>query len=450
MLQCVSGVALERERISDWAASLSRESFVTVDTPSFSLLDVVTAVQEERIMPLFQPIVSLQCTGLQGFEVLARWNDPDRGSISPAQFIPAIEMAGILDLLLTSMIRQACRAARRCTESITLSFNISPAQIMHPNLPDLIVAAASGFPLSRIRLEIMGSSALWDTSVTMQVVEMLRGLGIGIIMDDFGTDYSSLSRLQKLPFMGIKIDASFIRPLCVDRQSRKIVMATIALAQGLGIPVTAEGIETEEQVVLLRKMGCPLGQGYLFGRGVLARDLPDLVSQFEVAAPERQDPFPISEQREAEVKAIYAANIAAIAFVRPNLTFLSINEAFARRLNLSRYEISGTHVASMLPPPLLKTLKATSIESLDSGQEMPDSIPPAIGHDDKGCNEVGRQVKESGKIVEVEWSGRGTDLFTVSKVWDAEGECLGYSLVGIDVTGDGKIASVSRQGAQLA
>jgi diguanylate cyclase (GGDEF)-like protein len=216
----------------------------------------------------YQPIVNLQTNKVSGVEALLRWRHPERGLISPGQFIPLAEEIGFIVALGEWVIRQACVTAARWPEDVKIAVNLSPAQFRSPGLVQTVVnaLAASGLPPRRLELEITETTLLQDSEATFSTLFQLRELGVGIAMDDFGTGYSSLSYLQGFPFDRIKIDRSFVKDISEGVGSLNIVRAMAALAKGLGMETTAEGVETQVQRDMVASEGCTEMQGFLFSR----------------------------------------------------------------------------------------------------------------------------------------------------------------------------------------
>jgi EAL domain-containing protein (putative c-di-GMP-specific phosphodiesterase class I) len=208
-----------------------------------------------------------------------RWHHPDRGMVSPAEFIPLAEEIGLIVPLGEWLLRQACCEAATWPDHLTIAVNLSPVQFKSRNLVSAVVSAlaSSGLEPSRLELEITESVLLQDSDANLATLYQFRNLGVRIAMDDFGTGYSSLGYLQKFPFDKIKIDRSFIREIEERPQSRAIVRAVAGLGASLGISTTAEGVETEDQLECLREEGCTEVQGYLFSRPVPASELGPLL-----------------------------------------------------------------------------------------------------------------------------------------------------------------------------
>ena len=226
------------------------------------------AVPANEIVPYFECQVDLVTGRLAGFEVLARWEHPTRGLISPDRFIPVAEETGLISDLSRALMRQAFAAARDWNPALTLSVNISPAQLKDAWLAQKIIKtlAEAGFPASRLEVEITESSLFENLALAQSIVASLKNQGIRLALDDFGTGYSSLAHLRALPFDRIKIDRGFISSIGENQESAAIVNAIARLGESLNLPITAEGIEDADTEAKLRAMGCVRGQGYHYGR----------------------------------------------------------------------------------------------------------------------------------------------------------------------------------------
>ena len=231
-------------------------------------IDLRAAIQNEVLRPYYQPLIDLKTGRVTGVEALARWPDPLRGLIPPAEFIPVAEDTGLINLLGNQILRQACTDAARWPGAVRVAVNLSPLQFRGGNLLSLVqdALAQSGLPPTRLELEITETLLLEKSSEVLETLHTLRALGVRISMDDFGTGYSSLSYLRSFPFDKIKIDQSFVRDLGANRDAQAIVRSIISLGIGLGVTITAEGVETEAELACLRAEGCHEGQGYLFSR----------------------------------------------------------------------------------------------------------------------------------------------------------------------------------------
>jgi diguanylate cyclase (GGDEF)-like protein len=226
----------------------------------------------------YQPIVNLQTNQISAFEALIRWQHSERGMVSPAAFIPLAEEIGLIVPLGEWILRTACAVAARWPHHVKVCVNLSPVQFRSRGLVEVVIGAlaTSGLHPSRLELEITETVLLADTEATLAVLHQLRGLGVRIAMDDFGTGYSSLSYLQTFPFDRIKIDRSFVKGVADDVGSLNIVRAVSALAKGIGMATTAEGVETQEQLDAVKAEGCTEMQGFLFSRALPAGEIDRL------------------------------------------------------------------------------------------------------------------------------------------------------------------------------
>ena len=229
-------------------------------------IDLRKAIANGEFELFYQPLVDMKTEYVTGFEALIRWRHPERGMISPLDFISVAEETGLIVPIGDWVLRQACAEAATWPSDVKIAVNLSPIQFKSKSLLQTVVSAlaASGLSPNRLELEITESVLLQDGDATLAILHELRGLGIRISMDDFGTGYSSLSYLRKFPFDKIKIDRSFIFDMSDYSDSLAIVRAVIAMGNGLGIATTAEGVETLEQFKRLKLEGCTEVQGYLF------------------------------------------------------------------------------------------------------------------------------------------------------------------------------------------
>jgi len=226
----------------------------------------------------YQPVVSLESNKISGFEALIRWNHPEKGLVAPAAFIPLAEEIGFIVPLGEWVIRQACITAAQWPDHLQVAVNISAAQFRGSGLMQVIMnaLASSGLHPTRLEIEITETVLLQDKEATLAVLHRLRALGIRIAMDDFGTGYSSLTYLQCFPFDKIKIDRSFVKDVADNAGSLNIVRAVAALANGMGMAATAEGVETKEQLDRITAEGCTEMQGYLFSRPLPVHEIERL------------------------------------------------------------------------------------------------------------------------------------------------------------------------------
>ena len=230
--------------------------------------DLRAALTEGQFILYYQPVINLERNNITGFEALIRWQHPQRGLVLPKEFIPLAEEIGLIVRIGEWALRQACATVAKWPGDASISVNISPAQFRSPGLVQavLIALADSGLPAQRLELEITEAVLLEDGEQTLSTLHRLRDLGVRIAMDDFGTGYSSLSYLQSFPFDRIKIDRSFVNDITSASGSLNIVRAVAAMAKGLGMAATAEGVETEEQLETVRSEGCTEMQGFLFSK----------------------------------------------------------------------------------------------------------------------------------------------------------------------------------------
>ncbi|MFC7540817.1 putative bifunctional diguanylate cyclase/phosphodiesterase [Siccirubricoccus deserti] len=233
----------------------------------------------------YQPLVDLSTNQINSFEALLRWRHPERGVISPEDFIPIAEDTGLIIPIGEWVLEEACRAAASWPDGISVAVNLSPVQFRSKVLAQAVDHALkiSGLEPGRLQLEITESVLLQDNLANLAVLQELRRLGVQIAMDDFGTGYSSLGYLRSFSFDKIKLDRSFVCDLPDGPQCEAIVQAVAGLASGLRITTTAEGIETQEQLSILRASGYDQGQGYLFGKPVSGPDVASVIERFSAA-----------------------------------------------------------------------------------------------------------------------------------------------------------------------
>jgi diguanylate cyclase (GGDEF)-like protein len=226
----------------------------------------------------YQPVVNLERSQISGFEALIRWHHPEKGMISPGEFIPLAEENGFIVQLGEWALRNACATAAGWPGDLKIAVNLSPVQFRNPGLVQVVFSAlaTSGLQPARLELEITETVLLEDNEATLATLYQLRELGVRIAMDDFGTGYSSLSYLQRFPFDKIKIDRSFIKGMADGVGSLNIVRAVAALANGLGMTTTAEGVETQEQRDAVESEGCTEMQGFLFSKPLPASEIERL------------------------------------------------------------------------------------------------------------------------------------------------------------------------------
>jgi diguanylate cyclase (GGDEF)-like protein/PAS domain S-box-containing protein len=245
-------------------------------------LDLRRALANGEFELHYQPLVDISTDKISGFESLLRWRHPDKGMISPAEFIPAAEDIGLITAIGEWVLREACREAAKWPENVKVAVNLSPVQFRSRNLVQVVVSALanSGLSPKRLELEITESVFLAETEANLAILHQLRELGVAISMDDFGTGYSSLSYLRSFPFDKIKIDRSFVKDLAERSDCVAIVRAISGLGRSLNITTTAEGVETVDQLEWLRAEGYNEAQGFLFGAARPAAEVEQLLLRF--------------------------------------------------------------------------------------------------------------------------------------------------------------------------
>jgi diguanylate cyclase (GGDEF)-like protein len=231
----------------------------------------------------YQPMLNLDTGEVRCCEALLRWHHPTRGMVSPAEFIPVAEEIGLIVALGEWVIRRACADAARWPAQVSVSVNLSPTQLVNKGLLPAVLGAlaSSQLPPDRLELEITEAVLMQNSEVTLRVLHQLRSLGIRISMDDFGTGYSSLSYLRSFPFDKIKIDRCFIKGLGESSDAGAIVEAVAGLADSLRMTTTAEGVETREQLDLVRQLGCTDVQGFFYSPPVPVHELTKILAAEE-------------------------------------------------------------------------------------------------------------------------------------------------------------------------
>jgi diguanylate cyclase (GGDEF)-like protein len=254
--------------------------------------DLQRAAELEEFTVHYQPIVSLETGILTGVEALLRWNHPRHGLLLPSEFVPVAEESGVIIQLGRLVLDRACRDAGRWPQQdgggsqLTMNVNLSGTQLQHPSLTEDIRGALerSGLEPERLVLEITEGALLRDSDV-IGTLEELKQLGVRLAVDDFGTGYSSLSYLRRFPIDVLKIDQSFVQSLGGSSEELELARAIVAFGTTLGLETVAEGIEQEQEALLLREAGCDLGQGFLFAEPLPAGEMDRFFHEFR-AAPE--------------------------------------------------------------------------------------------------------------------------------------------------------------------
>lgn len=226
------------------------------------------ALNKGEFRVYYQPIADTMNGEIYGYEALVRWFHPLRGSVPPTEFIPVAEKIGLINQLGEWVLRTACEAAASWSSPLKVSVNVSPIQLINSSLTDTVVGILRSTALDphRLDLEITESDVFNENTRSLEILSQLRELGVQISIDDFGTGYSSLSRLSYFPFDKIKIDRSFVINIPDQKDDLDIVRLIISMGKSLHMRIVAEGVETEEQLQSLRKLGCDLVQGYLIGK----------------------------------------------------------------------------------------------------------------------------------------------------------------------------------------
>jgi diguanylate cyclase (GGDEF)-like protein len=241
------------------------------------------AIEQCQFVLLYQPQIELDSGELVGFEALLRWRHPELGLVPPDEFVPLAEESGLIEPLGRWVLRTACLQHRAWREAhlppVRLAVNMSARQFQRNGLEERIreVLAETGMEASCLELELTESVLMQEGDHTASLLAKLSELGIGLALDDFGTGYSSLSYLKRFPITRVKIDRSFVRDIATSEGDAAVARAVIAMAHGLGVDVVAEGIETLEQLAVLRRYECDEGQGYLLGRPVEPTAVPEVM-----------------------------------------------------------------------------------------------------------------------------------------------------------------------------
>ena len=229
-------------------------------------------VRKGDFLPYFQPLIDLSTQEIVGFEALARWRGADGSMLDAENFIEAAERTGLIGPLTLSIMEQSMREARDWPGHLKLAVNVSPVQFRDPTLAEQILKllSSTGFPANRLEIEITEGSLLEDREQVLTIIESLKNVGVRISLDDFGTGYASLAQVNRLPLDRIKIDKSFITTIVRSQRTAEIVNTIAALGHTLDVPISAEGVESEQIRVALERFGCSEAQGWLFGRAVSA------------------------------------------------------------------------------------------------------------------------------------------------------------------------------------
>ena len=270
-------LALYRAKDTGGGVHAVYEPQLHVDAEERRLLEIALrrALANEELTLAYQPVVDAQSGTIEGFEALLRWTHPQLGSVSPVKFIPVAEQARLIGPIGEWALRTACHEAAHWPSTVRVAVNVSAEQLHSRSFVQSVAAAlqSSGLPPHRLELEVTESVFMGHAPTAVAVLRDVLAMGVRLSLDDFGTGYSSLGYLSRTRFSTIKIDRSFVVGAAQGTaESLAIIRAVVALADSLGMTTTAEGVETEEELATVRRLGCRKIQGYLFGRPMPARD----------------------------------------------------------------------------------------------------------------------------------------------------------------------------------
>ncbi|RZF64355.1 EAL domain-containing protein [Sphingomonas populi] len=238
--------------------------------------DLRQALTSNQFHVAYQPVVSTASERIVGYEALVRWEHPTRGAISPAEFVPVAEDCGLIEAIGEWVLRTACIEAATWPGDVRVAVNVSPIQFANPALPTIVTSALAraGIAAGRLELEITEGVFLDETTASEQMFKTLKAIGVRLALDDFGTGYSSLGYLRKAPFDKIKIDQGFVRGAAIaGNRNAAIIRAIVTLAEALDMETTAEGVETHDEIALIRELGCSHIQGWVYGKAVRAAEV---------------------------------------------------------------------------------------------------------------------------------------------------------------------------------
>jgi diguanylate cyclase (GGDEF)-like protein/PAS domain S-box-containing protein len=262
--------------------------------------DLRRALERREFFIQYQPIMSLDTFNLSGFEALVRWQHPEHGFISPVDFIPMAEETGLIIPLGEWVLRESCTQMQRWHEQfhgdtpLFMSVNLSVKQFNQPDLIQKIagIIQETGLAPHSLKLEITESAVTEKVESAAEMMQQIRAIGVKLSMDDFGTGYSSLSHLHRFPLDTLKIDRSFITRMQDNDENMEIVRTIVGLAQNLGMDLVAEGVETYDQITILRKLGCEYGQGYFFSKPIDAADAESFIAEYSISTPKMPTKVP--------------------------------------------------------------------------------------------------------------------------------------------------------------
>jgi EAL domain-containing protein (putative c-di-GMP-specific phosphodiesterase class I) len=380
------------------------------------------ALDRSEFFPCFQPIVELRTGHLHGFEVLARWQHPQRGLVLPDHFISLAEQSGLISRLMQQVVSKAFKSARLLPAPLSLAVNVSPVQLHDLTLPGQIrtLSEESGFPLGRLHIEITESSLIDNINRAKQITLELKALGCRLAMDDFGQGYSSLRHLHGMPFDRLKVDRSFVASMIEERESRKIVAAVIGLGHTLGLVTVGEGVETEQQAEMLRLLGCDMVQGWLYGKPLPADSIPEMVTATSRMPSPRfakkeggvSSLEALPTQHLSQLQAIYDGAPVGLCFLDENLRYVSLNRRLAEMNGAPAAKHIGRTMQEMLPklfrdlePHLRRALHGVALAEVEA------------------CLPANNWTKTERTI-----------LFSFQPAFDEAGDVIGVSVTAMEIT----------------
>ena len=265
--------------------------------------DLRVALEKGQLRLVYQPCVNASSEAVTGFEALIRWDHPEHGPVSPVEFIPLAEEIGLINEIGEWVLRTACAEAAKWPQNISVAVNLSPVQFKSHALPTIVrtILSETDFPAKRLELEITEGVFLNNDEHVHEMIHALKAIGLKLALDDFGTGYSSLSYLQRVPFDKIKIDRSFVTGASdLEGRNAALIRAMVGLASDLKMQTTAEGVETPEELQLVRNLGCSLVQGYIFGKPMPPEEALELARKGAATLPEA---LPVREPRMRIIRA---------------------------------------------------------------------------------------------------------------------------------------------------